>query len=40
VDKATAPYGALVDVTGKFQADLMTTCQQGTPFEVAAIQTR
>jgi hypothetical protein len=26
--------GARVTVTGRVQADLMTTCQQGTPFMV------
>ena len=40
VDKSTAPIGSVVDVTGKFQADLMTTCQQGVPFEVAVIEPR
>jgi len=27
-------------VTGTFEPDLMTTCQQGTPFEVTAVVSR
>jgi hypothetical protein len=30
--------GARVTVTGRVQADLMTTCQQGTPFVVETAQ--
>jgi hypothetical protein len=38
VDKASAPLGTKVVVSGKFEPDLMTTCQQGTPFAVAVIE--
>jgi len=38
VDKAAAPLGTKVVVSGKFEPDLMTTCQQGTPFTVAVIE--
>jgi hypothetical protein len=34
LDLAAHPLGSLVQVTGIFMPDLMTTCQQGTPFEV------
>ena len=27
----------IVEVTGSFNADLMTTCQQGRPFEVTSV---
>jgi hypothetical protein len=30
--------GTRVTVTGRVQADLMTTCQQGTPFVVETAQ--
>jgi hypothetical protein len=30
--------GARVTVTGRVRADLMTTCQQGTPFLVESAQ--
>ncbi|MEV7232283.1 hypothetical protein AB0M79_35580 [Polymorphospora sp. NPDC051019] len=32
----TVRAGARVTVTGRVQADMMTTCQQGTPFVVEA----
>jgi hypothetical protein len=38
VDPSAAPVGTKVVVSGKFEPDLMTTCQQGTPFEVAVIE--
>ncbi len=38
VDTATTPLGTAVVVTGKFQQDLMTTCQQGKPFAVASVE--
>jgi hypothetical protein len=37
MDAATAPMGGQVEVTGKFQTDMMTTCQQGGPFAVAEV---
>ena len=37
IDSATAPMGAMVEVSGKFQTDMMTTCQQGEPFAVATV---
>lgn len=37
MDAATAPMGAQVEVSGKFQTDMMTTCQQGLPFAVAEV---
>ena len=40
LDSTTAPFGSLVDVTGKFQTGMMTTCQQGKPFAVAAVEVR
>ena len=40
LDTPTAPIGSSVEVTGKFQEDLMTTCQQGKPFTVASCRCR
>jgi hypothetical protein len=40
VDTATAPVGSNVLVTGQFQPDIMTTCQQGKPFEVTSVQVK
>jgi hypothetical protein len=40
VDTAKVPIGSSVLVTGQFQTDLMTTCQQGKPFEVATVQVK
>lgn len=37
VDTVTAPAGSKVEVTGTFQDDLMTICQQGKPFAITAI---
>lgn len=34
LDKTANPLGSRVEVTGTFRTDLMTTCQQGPPFEV------
>ncbi len=34
LDVSGAQIGADVEVTGSFNPDLMTTCQQGQPFEV------
>jgi hypothetical protein len=33
-DLRSFPFETMVEVTGTFRTDLMTTCQQGTPFEV------
>lgn len=33
-DLRTYPFGSSVQVTGTFEQDMMTTCQQGMPFEV------
>ena len=38
IDPATAILDVIVEVTGKFQPDMMTTCQQGAPFAVAMVQ--
>jgi hypothetical protein len=38
VDQAAVQLGSKVVVSGKFEPDLMTTCQQGTPFAVAVIE--
>ncbi len=40
LDAATTPVGTEVVVTGQFQQDLMTTCQQGSPFEVTSVRKR
>ena len=37
LDTQAAPIGSTVEVTGEFE-DLMTTCQQGKPFTVTAVQ--
>ena len=34
LDTTAAPIGSTVEVTGKFETDMMTTCQQGKPFTV------
>jgi hypothetical protein len=36
LDVTAHPVGSEVEVTGTFEPDLMTTCQQGPPFEVTA----
>jgi mannose/fructose/N-acetylgalactosamine-specific phosphotransferase system component IIC len=36
-DRQLIMSGNRVEVTGKVQPDLMTTCQQGTPFAVATV---
>jgi hypothetical protein len=38
LDTAAAPVGSEVEVTGMFEADMMTTCQQGEPFTVTAVE--
>jgi len=40
LDLATAPLGSTVVVTGKFRTGMMTTCQQGQPFVVAAVEVK
>jgi hypothetical protein len=40
LDPATAPMGSSVEVNGRFEPDLLTTCQQGTPFAVASVRVR
>ena len=37
LDTKAAPIGSTVEVTGEFE-DLMTTCQQGKPFTVTAVE--
>jgi hypothetical protein len=37
-DRAVLRAGARVAVTGRVVPDLMTTCQQGTPFVVISVQ--
>ncbi len=39
-DLAAHPFESVVEVTGTFEPDLMTTCQQGTPFEVITATSR
>lgn len=39
-DLQAHPLDTQVEVTGTFEPDLMTTCQQGTPFEVTAVVSR
>jgi len=39
-DLRAHPFSSQVEVTGTFEPDLMTTCQQGTPFEVTAVVSR
>lgn len=36
-DLEAHPFDSRVEVTGVFETDLMTTCQQGTPFEVRSV---
>ncbi len=36
-DLQAHPFDSQVEVTGTYEPDLMTTCQQGTPFEVTAV---
>lgn len=38
LDTTAAPIGSQVEVTGEFRTDMMTTCQQGKPFSVTAVQ--
>ncbi len=40
LDTSTTPPGSRVVVTGQFQQDLMTTCQQGKPFQVTSVEKR
>jgi len=37
IDPHEWPSGSKVEVTGTFQPGLMTTCQQGTPFQVSQV---
>lgn len=39
-DLQAHPAGSTVEVTGTFEEGLMTTCQQGRPFTVAAVVAR
>lgn len=34
------PYGDVVEATGTFDPGMMTTCQQGVPFEATAVVTK
>jgi hypothetical protein len=36
-DRASISGGGRLEVVGEPKPDLMTTCQQGTPFEVAQV---
>ena len=38
IDAVATPAGSVVDVTGTFEEDMMTTCQQGTPFSITSIE--
>lgn len=40
VSDADIPVGAQVTVRGRPQPDVMTTCQQGTPFTVTEVLSR
>jgi hypothetical protein len=40
LDPASAPVGSSVEVKGRFARDLITTCQQGEPFNVASVVVR
>jgi len=40
LDQTATPLGTDVEVTGTFEPDMMTTCQQGTPFEVVSASRR
>lgn len=39
-DLRAHPFDSQVEVTGAFETDMMTTCQQGTPFEATAVVSR
>lgn len=39
-DLQAHPIDSQVEVTGAFEPDMMTTCQQGTPFEASAVVSR
>ncbi len=39
-DLTAHPLQSEVEVTGTFEPDLMTTCQQGTPFEAITVVSR
>jgi hypothetical protein len=36
-DLRAHPFESQVEVTGAFEPDLMTTCQQGTPFDATSV---
>ena len=38
IDTVATPAGSVVDVTGTFEEDMMTTCQQGTPLRITTIE--
>jgi hypothetical protein len=38
VDRRMLSAGARVKVTGRVRSDVATTCQIGTPFEVASVE--
>ena len=40
VDSAAAPLGSKVEVSGQFEPDMMTICQQGDAFAVASVVVR
>jgi len=40
VDTVTVPVGSTIEVTGTFEEDMMTTCQQGEPFSITTITVR
>ncbi len=40
LDTAGTPLGSEVVVTGTFQQGMMTTCQQGAPFQVTSVRQR
>jgi hypothetical protein len=39
-DLRAHPFDSEVEVTGTFEPDLMTTCQQGTPFDATTVVSR
>jgi hypothetical protein len=39
-DLRAHPFDSQVEVTGAFEPDMMTTCQQGTPFEASTVVSR
>lgn len=39
-DLQAHPFDSQVEVTGAFEPDMMTTCQQGTPFEASTVVSR